>query len=129
MIGRINEVVIDCPDPKALAAFYCDLLGLQVINVDSDDDWVSIAENDHSPGLAFQQVADYQPPQWPGQEHPQQFHIDVMVDDMDVAHQQVLALGAIHVANDGTGFRVFTDPAGHPFCLVRRPDWASPIHG
>ncbi|WUD27006.1 hypothetical protein OG205_08425 [Lentzea sp. NBC_00516] len=40
--------------------------------------------------MSFQRVDDYSPPSWPGQEHPQQMHLDVTV----------------------------TDPAGHPFCLV-----------
>jgi hypothetical protein len=35
------------------------------------------------------------------------------------AEPAVLALGA-HVlqGQSGTGFRVYADPAGHPFCLV-----------
>jgi catechol 2,3-dioxygenase-like lactoylglutathione lyase family enzyme len=27
MIGRLHHVVLDCPDPAALAAFYSGLLG------------------------------------------------------------------------------------------------------
>lgn len=41
--------------------------------------------------------------------------------DVDEAERQVLGLGATRVdgaAGDGT-FRVYRDPAGHPFCLVR----------
>jgi catechol 2,3-dioxygenase-like lactoylglutathione lyase family enzyme len=40
MIGRLEKTVLDCPDPRALAAFYADVLGMQV-NEDSDD-WVVI---------------------------------------------------------------------------------------
>jgi hypothetical protein len=25
------------------------------------------------------------------------------------------------------GDNVYADPAGHPFCLIRRPEWAPPI--
>jgi hypothetical protein len=41
------------------------------------------------------------------------------VDDVDAAERAVLALGAtrLDAAHEG-GFRVFADPAGHPFCLV-----------
>lgn len=28
MIGQLRTVVIDCPDPRALAGFYAELLGL-----------------------------------------------------------------------------------------------------
>jgi hypothetical protein len=30
MIGRLAGVVLDCPDPHALAAFYSELLGLPI---------------------------------------------------------------------------------------------------
>ena len=45
-------------------------------------------------------------------------HLDVMVEDLDEAEPMVLALGATkHEHQPGTSFRVFLDPAGHPFCL------------
>ncbi len=48
----------------------------------------------------------------------QQVHLDVMVDDLDAAEHAVLDLGAIkHEHQPGETFRVFLDPAGHPFCL------------
>ncbi|TPN06629.1 VOC family protein, partial [Mesorhizobium sp. B2-3-3] len=58
---------------------------------------------------------------WPDPAHPQQFHLDFAVPDLDRAHEQVVALGAT-VLDEGDGcrsWRVFADPAGHPFCLVR----------
>ncbi|MFT3853413.1 MAG: VOC family protein [Ilumatobacteraceae bacterium] len=51
--------------------------------------------------------------------HPQQLHLDIRVDHIDDAEEAVTALGARRVpALRETGFRVFLDPAGHPFCLV-----------
>lgn len=48
---------------------------------------------------------------------PQQFHLDVMVDDLDAAEAAVLELGARKAAHQPeTTFRVFLGPAGHPFC-------------
>jgi hypothetical protein len=45
-------------------------------------------------------------------------HLDVLVPDLDAAEPAVLALGAAkHEHQAGTSFRVFVDPAGHPFCL------------
>jgi hypothetical protein len=47
-------------------------------------------------------------------------HVDVLVDHLDVAQDEVLKLGATLL--EGTekpiGYRVDADPAGHPFCLV-----------
>jgi hypothetical protein len=45
-------------------------------------------------------------------------HLDVVVDDLDAAEAEVIALGATkHEHQPGTTFRVLLDPAGHPFCL------------
>jgi catechol 2,3-dioxygenase-like lactoylglutathione lyase family enzyme len=114
MIGRLDGVILDCPDPKALAEFYSELLGLPVTNV--DDDWVDIG--DGQIGLSFQLAPDHQAPRWPDPNYPQQFHLDVRVDDVEEAEPKVLALGATLLSNEAETFRVFADPAGHPFCLV-----------
>lgn len=70
--------------------------------------------------LAFQLAPDHRPPQWPDPAHPQQLHLDLEVDDLDVGERAVLALGAVKtgVQPEPDAFRVFLDPAGHPFCLV-----------
>jgi Glyoxalase-like domain len=50
---------------------------------------------------------------------PQQMHLDVDVDDLDEGEAAVLPLGAVKAEQQpGKTFRVFLDPAGHPFCLV-----------
>ena len=36
MIGRLHHLILDCPDPLALATFYSELLG-QPITYHSDD--------------------------------------------------------------------------------------------
>jgi catechol 2,3-dioxygenase-like lactoylglutathione lyase family enzyme len=125
MIGRLHHVIIDCPDPPALADFYAELLGLPVTWLESG--FAVVARNDTSSGVAFQLASGYQPPRWPDPRWPQQFHLDVMVDDVPAAEPEVLALGA-RLLQGGDGFRVYADPAGHPFCLIPRPAWAAPVH-
>jgi hypothetical protein len=45
-------------------------------------------------------------------------HLDVIVDDLDAAEAAVIDLGATkHPDQPGASYRVFLDPAGHPFCL------------
>jgi catechol 2,3-dioxygenase-like lactoylglutathione lyase family enzyme len=122
-IGRLHHVILDCPDPAALAAFYSRLLGTPISY--ADDDFVVVAANDRTSGLAFQRAPDHRPPTWPDPAVPQQIHLDVMVDDQEAARAAVLELGAIELAGD----HVFADPAGHPFCLIRRPGWAPPVSG
>jgi predicted enzyme related to lactoylglutathione lyase len=114
----MRSIVLDCPDPLRLAEFYSRLLGWEITSV--EDEWVVVTDG-HAPRVCLQKVEDYRPPVWPGADRPQQLHIDVTVDDPDLAEAQVLELGAVKAAfqpgeKDG-GFRVFLDPAGHPFCL------------
>jgi catechol 2,3-dioxygenase-like lactoylglutathione lyase family enzyme len=121
MIGRQHHVVLDCPSPLKLAAFYSELLD-QPVTYQSDD-WVVVASSDASSGLAFQLAPDHRPPTWPDTAVPQQFHLDIMVEDVASSGPRVLALGATKL----DGENVYADPAGHPFCLIRRPGWAPPI--
>jgi catechol 2,3-dioxygenase-like lactoylglutathione lyase family enzyme len=124
MIGRLHHLVIDCPDPLALATFYAELLG-QPITYRSDD-FVVVSADDTTSGLAFQLAPDHQPPTWPDPARPQQMHLDVMVEDVAAAGPRVLTLGATRLGA-GAGAGVYADPAGHPFCLIPRPKWAPPI--
>lgn len=119
MIGTLDVVVLDCPDPRALARFYVELLGGEIVAF--DEDWAEIALpfTDLRPILAFQQVSDYRAPEWPGQDVPQQSHLDVKVDDLDAGETAVLAIGATATGSGTETFRVYLDPAGHPFCLIR----------
>ena len=116
MIGKLHAIAFDCPDPKALADFYSELLGLPVTYV--DDDWVSIGE--HAPKIGFQLAPDHVAPRWPDPAFPQQAHLDVEVEraDLEDAERRVLALGATRLPGDGENWRVYADPVGHPFCLV-----------
>ena len=114
-IARYPVVVLDCPDPLVLATFYSGLLDWQIHEQQGD---MCFIRADYGDGLGFQRVDGYTPPRWPGQDVPQQMHIDVAVEDLDVAEAAVLELGATkHNHQPGTTFRVFLDPAGHPFCL------------
>ncbi|MGP3970197.1 VOC family protein [Streptomyces sp. 6N223] len=120
MIASLQCVVIDCPDPAALAGFYREIMGGELDA--SEPPWVTLT----SPGgqvFAFQKADEYTPPRWPDPAYPQQFHLDFDVpalDNMAEAQARVEALGAVFLHDSGgkeQGFRVFADPAGHPFCL------------
>ena len=113
-IARFPSLVLDCPDAVSLAKFYGALLDWPV---STDDGWAEIRA-EHGQVICFQQVEAFQAPRWPGKELPQQMHLDVVVDDLDQAEAAVLELGATKAEHQpGTTFRVFLDPAGHPFCL------------
>jgi catechol 2,3-dioxygenase-like lactoylglutathione lyase family enzyme len=123
-VGRFDTVVLDCPDPLALAEFYAGLLGQEIAD-DGDESWQSLRGDGSGVVLAFQRATSYVAPQWPDGP-PQQLHLDLTVDDFVTAHQGAIALGATALAPTSepepgrvSGFRVYADPAGHPFCLCR----------
>jgi len=64
------------------------------------------------------------PPVWGDTARPQQIHLNVMVDDLDVADPLVVSLGATSLCVED---HVYADPSGHPFCLIARPGWAPPV--
>ena len=116
MIGKWHGLIIDAPDPKALSAFYRELLGM--VEVQDDGDWVVIGDAPDRPGLAFQRSEQFTAPTWPDPAVPQQMHLDVRVDDFEEGERRVLELGATPLERDHERFRVYADPVGHPFCLV-----------
>jgi catechol-2,3-dioxygenase len=111
---ELYAVTLDAPDASALAGFYAQLLELEV-GYDGPEGAL-VAGGPTS--LMVQQISDYNPPQWLDPSRPQQAHLDIMVDDLDTGEQRALALGATRLDGGGATFRVFADPAGHPFCLT-----------
>lgn len=118
-VATLRGVTLDCADPKALAGFYRELTGMRIAF--DVTEFVGLTSGT-GPDLGFQQVEGYQAPQWPGQQRPQQFHLDFAVDDLDAAEKRALDLGATRPDHQPGGSRwlVLLDPAGHPFCLVPR---------
>jgi catechol 2,3-dioxygenase-like lactoylglutathione lyase family enzyme len=117
MIGTLRTVVFDTQNPRRLAEFYAGLLGGEIAV--EEDDWVVVTDP-QGRRLACQLSPQHQPPTFPDPRGSQQMHLDILVEDPDAAERQVLELGATRVTDaDGEeNFRVFRDPAGHPFCLV-----------
>ncbi|MEV6838561.1 VOC family protein [Streptomyces sp. NPDC051133] len=118
---ELAAITLDCPDPQALAAFYQQATGFEP-HPKSDADFAGLTRAD---GLfiGFQRVADYRPPSWPDQVVPQQLHLCFKVTEgLDEAEARLLALGAGKPDHQAPGetWRVLTDPAGHPFCIVTR---------
>jgi catechol-2,3-dioxygenase len=112
-VMTLFAVTIDAPNASALAGFYAELLGLEVTY--DGPEGALIAGGGKS--VMFQQVSEYNPPQWRDPARPQQAHLDILVDDLDAGQARALELGASRLDGGGERFRVFADPAGHPFCL------------
>ena len=115
---------VDCTHPASLARFYAELTGWEIGELEDSEDkveWVDLF-HDGVRMMAFQKVANYIPPTWPEGPIPQQLHFDFHVKDLDIGESKILAIGATkHAVQPGTNFRVYLDPEGHPFCLVKNP--------
>jgi catechol 2,3-dioxygenase-like lactoylglutathione lyase family enzyme len=107
-------VTVDAPDASGLARFYADLTGME-LTYDGPEGALLTAGTRN---LMFQQISTYTAPRWPDPAHPQQAHLDLHADDLDAAQARALDLGATGPHATGARYRVLTDPAGHPFCLV-----------
>ena len=117
---QLRSVVLDCPDPVALARFYADLLDGRAET--SDPDWCEVHVEGAAIKLAFQRAEPYRAPDWPDGA-PQQVHLDLTVTDLDATSRRAVGLGATvlsgPVEEPGCVFMVYADPVGHPFCLCR----------
>lgn len=113
-------VVLDAPDPRALAEFYARLLGWRLFP-DPDGFGATVAPSESAGyNLAFQHEHLYARPVWPAVEGKPQMsmHLDIEVDDLDIAVAYAVDVGAKLVdVQPQANVRVMLDPAGHPFCL------------
>lgn len=125
--GRITFdcVALDCADPLGVARFYAALLGGKVDGTDDPEpggNWYDVVWD--GPRIATQLAPGHESPNWP--DGQQQAHLDLVVTDVAAAHERVLELGGTALdpveapqPKPERGFRVYADPAGHPFCLCR----------
>jgi hypothetical protein len=109
----VMGATFDCADASALARFWSSVLG-EPVTYDAE----GVAMIGGSRPLLFQSVEGYNAPRWPDPAYPQQLHLDIEVPDLDAGEAAVLALGATRLPSHSESFRVYADPAGHPFCLV-----------
>jgi hypothetical protein len=109
-------VVLDCPDPMALAEFYQKMTGWDEITF-YDDVYVYIG-NGGRMQLGFQRVPDFRPPGWPDPQ--KRSHLDFKVEDMEAAAKKLVALGAsIPEYQPGEDkWLVMADPVGNLFCVT-----------
>ncbi len=121
---RHQVVVFDAVDLAEESTFWAGVLdGV----VHSEDDWHMVLV-DGEPWVGVQLAPDHVPPDWPRGAPKQQIHMDLWVDDVDAAHEEVMSLGArllrpaTRDSEAPDDFQVYADPAGHPFCLC----WVKP---
>ena len=129
---HLLHTVLDTTEPRRLAEFYRQLLGLQYRPGDDpptdrtpdDADWLVLVDAEGTRKLAFQQVERLTRTTWPDHDVPMQLHLDMTVPDVEELERQrarALKLGAElildRVDDPHEPLYVFADPSGHPFCI------------
>ncbi len=121
-VGQLRTIVVDCVDPAPLAAFWTELLGVEIHF--ADDDWISLQPSEPGcPRVAFQRVPETKLTK-------NRLHLDLWVTDIPTATIAAEAFGATRVGplvEDSTEpFQILLDPAGNEFCLVHLPASVGP---
>ena len=88
--------MLDTDDPPRLAEFYTALLGWQIES--TEDDWITIGDGSVAQ-MDFQLALNHKPPTWPDNAVPQQFHLDLHVDDLNEAAAYAESIGARRAAS------------------------------
>ena len=125
-VGWLRAVVVDATDPSRLAEFWQEVLGVGVVERESD--WIQLAPDRGGAFLAFEPAAG---------EAASGFRTrpDIEVDDMDVARARIEELGGrlvevIHARPGESHYRM-ADPEGNEFTVVLPlpPDVARQAYG
>src|SRR5690349_12097420 len=126
------HTVLDTTEPRRLAEFYRELLGLRYRPGDEpptddgpdDADWLVLTDADGVRKLAFQEVERLERTTWPDHDVPMQLHLDMTVptvEELETQRERALALGATQVLDRSDDevepLYVFADLSGHPFCI------------
>ncbi|MEN9645244.1 MAG: hypothetical protein RL238_1913 [Actinomycetota bacterium] len=110
---RITTVIINAEQPERLISFWCAVFQTEVAVQDAGITWLA-RQAEGAVGFGIQQVDRKRGTHT-------ETHLDIEVDDLDVAQQQVEALGgsllAVRRLPDGFEWRVMADPDGNEFCL------------
>ena len=120
MANRLAGITIDCADPARLASFWSAVLDIPVTGEHgADAGWATAGSRLAPPRLTFQRVPE-------PKTGKVRLHLDIQVDDIGAARQQVEDLGGYwsgerHDYHDGI-VMVMRDPENHEFCLVQFHD-------
>jgi hypothetical protein len=112
-------IVFDSSDLEAESVFWASVFKGRVLK---DEKWHSVIDQHGQWLIGIQLNPEHIKPEWPQGEQQQQIHLDLHVVDPLQSHEELLSLGAtlLQGAIDiyaESGFQVYADPAGHPFCM------------
>jgi hypothetical protein len=110
---------VDAADLESESSFWHRLLGGSITRAATHH----FLRIDDFPVIVIQYAPGHVPPQWPDGAS-QQMHVDLTTDDVATADSRVLDAGGRRLkptddvdVSTQKGSRVYTSPAGHPFCI------------
>ncbi len=125
MASRFTELTVDCRDPEGLAAFWCEVLGFEVIDRGEGrveiGSWVPTVEEVRArqmpPTVLFVRVPE-------AKAVKNRLHLDVSPIDRGTEDEvaRLLALGATRTdggRHQDRNWVVMADPEGNEFCVLR----------
>jgi predicted enzyme related to lactoylglutathione lyase len=122
MMGRKAkmELVLDCEDPKQLAAFWREALGYHDHYVDAELAVLVPKEGSASPFL-LQRVPE-------SKVVKNRMHLDIVVEDIETEVRRLERLGARRIDKDvqefgGTQWLRLSDPEQNEFCVSTGIEW------
>lgn len=119
--ATLKMLTLDSSDVRRDCAFWSGVLGWDVAH---EQDEYAMLTGPGGIALGLGLVEDHVAPGWPNEHGSKQFHLDLAVDDLDAAAQEVVGLGGtLPDEQPGETWRVVLDPSGHPFCLTRAASW------
>jgi predicted enzyme related to lactoylglutathione lyase len=120
-IGSLDAVTIDCLDPHALAGFWCSVFATEIDTIEGDPTHhIDLLPAAGAPTIRLQRVSEPKTVR-------DRIHLDLMVDDVDLAIGRAIELGAqrkdgVEPREYGAGTVVMMDPEGNEFCLTTREE-------
>jgi hypothetical protein len=108
-----EQLTIDALEPRALAAWWSEVLAWQV-TVDSDDEVEIRSAPDCLPGILFVPVRD-------DRSVKNRLHLDLRPDDQSREVVRLLAMGArrVDIGQGDVTWVVLADPEDNEFCVLR----------
>ena len=114
-VGRFHLIVIDSVDPARIAPFWSALLGVEERGWFTEDYLLLSDGGGIAPRIAFQRVPE-------PKSVKNRVHVDLDVDDLNVAVARVIELGGSLVAGErelnGSRWCVVADPEGNELCVA-----------
>lgn len=112
-VGDLAYIIVDCIDNERVAAFWGQVLGREI--GEHSPPYIDLAPaQEHDIPISFQKVDEPKTTK-------NRLHLDVKVSDLNVATEQIVALGGRmlqHLVEGPYTWRVMADPEGNEFCLV-----------